>query len=325
MNTPTTPNLYPLLLDSLKMDTQDPALRSLLVDVLDTYGFPEFVDDDDEPQLYDWVLVTRKGVELGFIDRAYYDAKPYYAWHSEGAFLSQVYFYCGFDDVAPYTGELPYGITWQDDRGTVLTKAQASTGVLRQSDVSDVWEYDDIMLTINYNADSQLAERIVYHLTPKPIAPPADITPPPFAALANYLYEDIDNDAFRQLFGDYLSQDMLDEAYQTDEIDLMDSYGIRMFTASGTGALLLHSITFYANRELDSVGWQGHLPFGLNFNTSPNALFSSVNATAEPRQLDIDVNDGYALWDFEHYSLHVLFSTFTNQVLRVTVSSPVFG
>lgn len=104
-STPTT-SLYPLLLDYLGFDGDNKTITDLLENTLETYGKPDF-DDRDDRDVYDWVLVQRKGVELGFVDRAYFEGKPYYAWYSEGVLLTQVYYYCGFDDVASYVGKLP--------------------------------------------------------------------------------------------------------------------------------------------------------------------------------------------------------------------------
>lgn len=323
MNNPTpTTSLYPLLLDYLGFDSEDPAVIDLLENTLETYGKPDF-DDDDDRDVYDWVLVQRKGVELGFVDRAYHEGKPYYAWYSEGALLAQVYFYCGFDDVAPYLGDLPHNITWQDNRTTVLTKMQTTGADFhRQSSLTDVWEFDDYLLTMNYNEETQLVERIVFHLKNPPLSVPKDITPPNFIALAKHLYQPITNPDFINLWQGYLDNNALEEASEYDEIDLSESFGVRLHIASQTGKPLLQGITFYANREMDSVGWQGLLPFEIHFDDSPNILFDKVNH--KPREKQIDVNDGYALWDFDAFSMHILFSTFTNKILRVRISSPTF-
>lgn len=322
MTTPTNPiSLYPLLLDYLGRDSEDRTVIELLENTLATYGKPDF-DDEDERDVYDWVLVRRKGVEIGFVDRAYHEGKPYYAWYSEGAILAQVYFYCGFDDVAPYVGELPNKITWQDDRTTVLAKMQTSIGFRRQSSLSDVWEFDDYLLTMNYNEETQLVERIVFHLKNPPLPTPKDIAPPDFITLAKHLYQPITNPDFINLWQGHLDDDALTEANEDDEIDLTESYGLKLHIANQTGEPLLQGISFYANREMDSVGWQGLLPFDIRFDDSPKVLLNKINQT--PREIDVDVNDGYAVWDFDDFSMHVLFSTFKNEILRVQISSPIF-
>lgn len=295
MNNPTpTTSLYPLLLDYLGFDSENKTIIDLLENTLETYDKPDF-DNEDDQDVYDWVLVQRKGVELGFVDRAYHKGKPYYAWYSDGALLTQVYFYCGFDDVAPYVGKLPNKITWRDDRVTVLKKMQVFSNVLRQSSITDVWEFDDYLLTINYNKNTQLVERIVFHLTAPPLPLPKNIKSPPFIALVQHLCKSITDDNFISLWQNLLDNEMINSAYETDKVDLSDSFGIIIHTSSQTGQPLLQSITFLANRELDSVGWQGQLPFGLEFSDSPDIAFKKIaNAEIQPRIDEVDVNDGYA-------------------------------
>ena len=111
----TNRNLYPYLTEFLCLDSQTSAIKSLLSNTLNTAHFPDF--DDEEQDVYDWVLIKRKGVELGFIDKNYYKGAPYYAWFQDGAILGQIYYYSELvdSDVKAYEGYLPRNITWQDD------------------------------------------------------------------------------------------------------------------------------------------------------------------------------------------------------------------
>ncbi|QIW16165.1 hypothetical protein A4G20_07390 [Pasteurellaceae bacterium RH1A] len=309
-------DLYPLLFKHLGTSTDSPSFKSLLRDSLGSQDFPSFEpeDEDDNPDVYAWVLVADKGLELGFTDKAYFDGKPDCAWFSDGAILSQLYFYCHFDDIEAYEGALPYDITWQDDRAAVLKKMQAATGQLRQSEHSDVWEFDGYLITVNYNQASQLAERVVIHLLP----PPLKQTLPSWEVLAQYLDKPIKSD-FMALWQGHFTQEMLEEAieYDYNQIDLLKTYGVTLAVMSLDDELFLQGVTLYANREMDSIGWQGALPLGLDFNDSPRVLEEKI--AQEPRIFDSEVNDGYAVWDFEDFSLRVLFSNFTNKLLRVSL------
>jgi len=318
-------NLYPYLTEFLSLDSQTPAIKSLLSETLNTAHFPDF--DDEEQDVYDWVLIKRKGVELGFIDKNYYKGAPYYAWFQDGAILGQIYYYSELvdSDVKAYEGYLPRNITWEDDRDTVLLKMEDFSDICKQSYTTDVWHFDEFSLTMNYNEETDIVERIVFHLRLPPLPQP-NITPPNFADIAKFLSEDISDSKFLDLWRGYITNEELEQAFETDEINLLDTYGVKIHTSSQTGSLLLHNITFYSNRESDSVGWQGQLPFMLNFEDSPIELFQKINSVfkIEPREYDEEVNDGYVIWDFEYFSLKVVYSTFKNEIQTVSVMIPTF-
>lgn len=318
-------NLYPYLTEYLFLDSQTSAIKQLLSDTLNTAHFPDF--DDEEQDVYDWVLIKRKGVELGFIDKNYYKGAPYYAWFQDGAILGQIYYYSELVDseVKAYEGYLPRNITWQDDRDTVLLKMEDFSDICKQSYTTDVWYFEEFLITINYNDETDIVERIVFYLRLPPLPQP-NITPPNFADIAKFLSEDISDSKFLDLWRGYITNEELEQAFETDEINLLDTYGVKIHTSSQTGSLLLHNVTFYSNRESDSVGWQGQLPFMLNFEDSPIELFQKINSVfkIEPREYDEEVNDGYVIWDFEYFSLKVVYSTFKNEIQTVSVMIPTF-
>ena len=292
-----------------------------LFDELETMHRPVFNKNDDEQDVYEWILVKRKGIELGFVDKNYYLGLPDYTWYQDGCLLAQVYFYHSFEGVANCVYPLPFNIDWKDNREQVIDKMQAFSDSHKAS-FTDTWEIDNILLTINYDEKSNLVNRAVCQLNLPPLIPPEAIIPPDFIILAKYLVENIDTPSFINLWQGYLEDSMISSAYESDQIDLTSSYGIKLNTSSQTGELLLHSIRFYANREEDSVGWQGKLPFGIEFSDSPNQLFEKINYA--PREKKDDIVDGYAVWDFDNYTLHVLYSNFTNKIQCVTVMSPSF-
>lgn len=293
----------------------------VLFEDLQTMHRPSFDSHDDEQDVYEWVLVKRKGIELGFIDKNYYLGMPNYTWYHQDSLLAQIYFYKGVEGVADCVYAPPFDIDWNDSRERVIHKMQVYSDNYKAS-FTDTWNIDGILITINYDSESGLVNRVVCQLVLPPLIPPEGIIPPDFIVLAKYLVENIDTSDFINLWQGYLEKNMIFDAYDNDQIDFTSSYGLKLNTSSQSGALLLYSIRFYANREEDSVGWQGKLPFGIEFSDSPNQLFEKI--VYEPRDRHDSIVDGYAVWDFESYSLHVLYSNFTNQIQCVTVMIPSF-
>src|SRR3972149_4368906 len=100
----------------------DTAVESAFVE-LRTQRRPE-LDPEDRDSMRDWVLIRRKGVELGFVDEVFYQAGEARRRRRKGVplILSQVYFYTARDDIANFSGDLPLGLKWSDNRDQVRRK-----------------------------------------------------------------------------------------------------------------------------------------------------------------------------------------------------------
>ena len=83
---------------------------------------------------------------------------------------------------------------------------------------------------------------------------------------------------------------------------------------------MLGSIKFFRDRELDAYGWKGDLPCGIRFDDSQTILFDKV-AQAPAVSMDRDLQ-GFAVWHFPEFTLHVLYSNVHNYLLRVTLLKP---
>src|ERR1700704_7071781 len=90
----------------------DPVVESAFV-ALRTLRRPA-LDPRDRDAFYDWVLVRRQGVELGFVDKVFYEAGPKTNRRRKGIplVLCQIYFYTKREDISDYQGTLPQGLKW---------------------------------------------------------------------------------------------------------------------------------------------------------------------------------------------------------------------
>jgi hypothetical protein len=128
-----------------------------IFDALGTYQRPE--PPRDGRSFHDWVLIRRRGVEPGFADSEYQAAADRYRWGHGELLLTQGYFYAGFEDVQPFTGELPFGLLFADSRHAARAKLAAYEAT-RHSYRSDTWDVEGYRLSVTYADDGTSIDRI---------------------------------------------------------------------------------------------------------------------------------------------------------------------
>ncbi len=297
----------------------DSAEVAQLFATLNTVKQPYLDEDDIERDLYtDWVLVKRKGVELGFSNQAWQQGKPRLAWRSDNLVLSQIYFYTQNDNTQAYTGKLPYELLSTDTRAQVRDKLKAFEAT-RKSYITDCWDVDEnLYLTVRYNNYGAIAS-VFLRLKIQALKPTehtltlADLSSSFNKRVSRQTVKDI------ALFNKLtlpLTDEQWDEWYDTRELTLTDEYGIELYLDNSKSATL-SAIKFFAPRERESVGWSGDMPLGLTFDDSPEVLLAKVKK--QPNQRSDETLTGFCLWHFETFSLHVVYSNVDNRLLRVTV------
>ena len=299
----------------------DPSVGTLF-ERLNTLNRPA-LPDDDRYVYYDWVLVRRKGVELGFVDSAYHLAQPRGLWRTGKLLLVQFYFYSGFDNVARYEGELPFGLTWADRRDNVRAKLMKFNETLHQSSDSDAWDVPGYRLTVNYSTGkNQTVDRLFCQQMPRPLVSNEKVSWPDLQSVCQLFGADVNEPAFAALWKTQWNEARRQEAREDEEIDFCESFGATLKFANSTTATLFRSITLHRNRDMDSVGWSGQLPQQLSFEDSPQVLFKKISQ--KPVQHDDSSSSfvGHAVWHFKEYTLHVLYSRIDNRLLRIQMMAP---
>jgi len=294
--------------DSLKMIFSD----------LNTLNRPA-LPNDDLYVYYDWVLVRRKGIELGFVDSEFHRARPRGTWRTGKLLLMQVYFYSGFDNVVRYKEELPFGITWADRRHDVLAKLSAHEDTLHQSD-SDTWDVPGYRLTVNYSKKTGFAERVFCRVMPVPFTPPKNIVYPSLQALSQAFGVSTNDPQLNILWENRLNKEKLQEVSEDGEVNFRESFGATLFFSESDASPIFRAITLHRNRDQDAVGWFGDLPFSLTFEDSPYTLFQKVRQA--PVQQSNSGNTGHAVWHFSDYTLHILYSRIDNRLIRIKLIAP---
>ncbi|WP_155274236.1 hypothetical protein [Pseudomonas chlororaphis] len=291
---------------------------TLLFDALNTLRRPQRADLVDS-KFYDWVLVRRLGVELGFVDEEYQSATSSFRWGYGKHILAQAYFYCGTNDILPFRGHLPVSLTFSDSRDETRAKL-SSFETTRHSFISDAWDIENYRLTAIYKVNGTGIERIICRMLPNPIPRDVQMAYPDVERIPSTFGCTLQDLDFKTLWSDCFTDGDYSAAKEDGEIDLNKTFGVTLGFFNSVGGALFRSITFHRNRDQESAGWGGMLPQGLEFEDSPEVLFSKIpNA---PVQKADSALTGYAVWHLRQYTLHVLYSNIDNRLLRVKMIAP---
>jgi hypothetical protein len=288
-----------------------------MFDTLRTYQRP--TPSEDRRSFYDWVLIRRQGVELGFADSEYHTGVDRFRWGNGELLLTQAYFYAGFDDVQGFTGELPFGLTFADDRDTARAKL-AVYEATRHSYRSDAWDVDGYRLTVTYVGGGTSIDRIACRVLASPIPPTVGVDYPEIGALTEAFGHTTHAREFGALWSSALADDDYRDARDDGEMDLTRNYGATLHFAESSSGPVFRAITLHRNRDMESVGWSGALPQGLAFEDSPEVLFKKISAPPV-QHADLTLT-GHAVWHLPHYTMHVLYSNVDNRLLRIKMIAP---
>lgn len=289
---------------------------------LDTYRRPEISRSNDHVY-YDWVLVPRRGLELGFVDSEYQRGGPRASWGRGELQLAQAYFYTGFDDVQRYTGALPFQLEWTDSRQRAQDKLSSYEST-RHSYRSDTWDVPGYRLTVTYKEQYASIDRIACRVLPSPLRGVAGGGVPRVSAIFDAFGETIRARPFAELWNPRLSNADVETAEEDSELDLTDRFGATLGFAPSEQGPVFRSITLHRARDMDSIGWPGALPHGLSFEDDPVTLFQKIahQTTQLPVQHVDSALTGHAVWHFDDHTLHVLYSHVDNRLLRVKLIAP---
>ena len=290
------------------------------------------LDEDDEDQHYDWVLVRRKGDELGFVDAAYFRGEIKPLWRSEGLILNQLTFYSDTrGSVKAYEGKLPHGLSMHDTRATVREKL-ISCESTRRSYLTDRWDIENYRLIVAYKPNDAGVDSVHIKL---PIWPyPQHAREQPTVAADEWLslFGEPQNSETLQLNLTPLNiVERIEEDEDEREVSFTDACGITLYFEEARRiklpalrltdrTLVFSAVKFFRARDQEARQYSGALPLGLDFNDSPETLLKKLGR--KPDKHDDGSTTGRALWHFQQFSLQVLYSTLENHLFRIMLMAP---
>lgn len=321
------------LIESLGLRASSREAESILSS-LGTVTQPS-LEDDGETQHYDWVLVRRKGIELGFVDRMYFEAQPEHKWgDDENLILNQLTFYAegARDEVKGWTDELPYGLTFSDTRITSRQKLSAHAPTLR-SGTRDRWDIDDRRLIVTYFPDDRGIENVHIKLGIKPWSESGREQPQLNVQQWVNLFGLHASDArFVNAVSPLDIQERIEDEEDDREVGFLRECGVELYFESrkrlrlpptentSSSGLVFAAVKFFRARDREARQWSGELPLNLSFDDSIDVVIDALKTP--PVACDEGATTGYALWHCPDFSLHVLYSSIENHLLRITMMAP---
>lgn len=311
--------------------TDSPSLEEVF-HTLETFRRPR-IDGGDDGKWFDWLLVRHKGVELGFVDKAYFEARPEHEWGAGASVIFQVYLYAsdfnGNREILAYEGQLPCGLQLTDARAQA--RERLNIYGVRESQQTDCWDTEKYRLHIRYAPSENSIESVILSLPLHPFPEGGRI---PCAVSCqdwiNLFGSDIDSRVMdeavapldiRQRMLDFDDGRKADFTFESGfEMCFEDRLNSNENKSRNKQGLVLVAVKFFRARDGEARQWAGELPCGLSFNDSPLRVLEKVQAP--PAIKEEGRLTGFFLWHFNTHSLRILYSTFDNQILRVTLMAP---
>jgi hypothetical protein len=299
----------------------DPEMVSLMQEKLGTLNRPQ--PDYENEDYYDWVMVRRKGVELGFGDTDYHEGADDALWGKGELRLYQAYFYTAFNDVSIFQGELPLGLDFKDSRDAARKKMSRYEST-RHSFITDTWDTERFRLNIRYTENHRSIERMACYQEFAPIIRKFSLDFPSLQQIVDALGADVRDPLFTGLWrredNEEIQELVLSEGMRSAFLNR--SYGVRLNFAGDQDEKQFYAITLLGHRQIESVNWEGELPFGLDFEDSPETLFQKMKKKPDERSEDMEDNTDYAVWHFPKCTLFVGYSHRDNRILRIKLYAP---
>ena len=320
------------LLSLLGKRTTDPAVESALV-YYRVRNRPEVKIDEEDADgpvvdTQSWVKNSRAGIEFGFDDEAAWRGLDETQFGRGPMILTEIYLYGSHERVRPYEEALPFGLTITDDRATVRVR-MARYEATRHSYIRDTWDMPGFRMTVSYTEDQMAIAFLLCALRELPL-PPLNylLAPvPSIETLIELLGLSLDNPTVEQALDPLGLQDRTDQIEETGEADFRNPYGLSVQFAAPDKKrkrwrqdTLLSSMTFYQEREQGARRWPGEMPYGVTFDDSPEMVADKVGRAPDVQE-DEDFS-GYAVWNESSLTLHILYSTIDNRVMRSSVFAP---
>jgi hypothetical protein len=285
----------------------------------------------DEQAWFDWLINGRRGIEFGFQDQADLLAQDPQLRGKGPLLLTQICFYCQHPGIEPYDGPLPFRISVPDGKAQVRSKLLAS-GASGRSYIRDVWDLQGFRIIVAYTPDGGQVASVLCLLPIRPW-PASDDEPealPSVDQLIGVLGQAAESLVFRRTFVPLRLGTFGFDATRAGHWTLRHAYGfdlsfieplvIDVIPETHAVVPVLGSIRLHRDRDMDAYGWKGELPYGIRFDDSQTVLFEKLGHRPAVMQ-DRDLQ-GYAVWHFPNFTLHVLYSNLHNRLLRVTLMQP---
>ena len=238
-----------------------------------------------------------------------------------------------WNNVKFFAGALPLGLDFKDSRDETRKKMARYESTRHSCIFSDTWDTEHYRVNVvytqddNFTVDDRSIRRMSCYQKTAPLAKRATMVFPAWQQINDAFGADAQNPLFTSLWPEDLNQNIQDllAEYEGDTGLYWSNYGMELnfMDLRGKHAEISRpfvGITLLRNRAENSNhrGWDGELPFSLNFEDSPETLFTKIKEkpSTEPFMWGFDEDD-YAKWNFPDYSMTVWFSSIENRLDKI--------
>ena len=296
---------------------------------LETLRRPQ-IEEEDSYQYYDWVLVKKKGIELGFVDGPYFRGEILSSQREENFILNQVTFYNKREEINPFEGVMPFGILFSDSRDSVRRKIKLPVSDFR-SYLTDCWDFDGKRLVVAYEDHDRHVGSVHIKEVVKPFDDSRRIDLLNYVNWLKYFGLTAEDEKLKAATAPLDLLGKIKEDGDRREVSFINESGVSFYFDSPRGVnknksaknkkeLVFSAIKFYRDRDQDARQYNGPLPFGVKFNDSPDIFFEKIKHS--PLRKTEHALTGSALWHFDTFSMSILYSTVENFIFRVMVMAP---
>jgi hypothetical protein len=265
--------------------------------------------------------LSSHGLCLSFQDRAYLENRSPRSWGKSDLQLCGVTVTSGVEgQFRPYAGDIPHGISFADTRDQVRARMARYADTLHAYR-RDCWWLGERYISVTYQpGDITVPEQSgIFDLTIGLFYPPsAELVPlaryPDCDELIALFGASMHSVEFKRAFASFDLETWPQES-EDGHLDRRRAFGFELHfdrdrpAADGTPSFV--GITMTRDRLGPSREWKGTLPFGLDFNDSPEVLTTKIAAVASERD-DSMVVWGSAKWMLPRMQMRVNYDTVRN-------------
>ncbi len=233
--------------------------------------------------------------------------------------------------IRPFSGTLPFGLEWHDDRVSVRKKMNSFEARLRVHK-RDCWWFDDYRMTVSYQPGdiNEPQTTGVFEVLFSSYLPPTEkrhqhLHHPSIRTLQSLFGKSVRDREFAAAFADLNYEDIVRWSKEDTAVDLQLQYGFQVYfdqdKPAEDGTPSFGGITFYRDRYGPSAEWLGELPYDIQYNDTPEQVLKKVPAVADLYE-DTTALWGVIKWYLPQYLLWVNFDNLVNYVETVSILAP---
>jgi len=288
---------------------------------------PYLDENDIEEGRYSlWLPIKKLGLELGFKSQAVFEQCNEEKVTQTPLLLTSCIFYAHNEGMKIYPYALPYHLSFEDSPIIVQEKMKNEKATHKEY-IRDVWVFDTHKLIVGYNEKRTAIVDIVYMLV-SPYVNPQDTAIFDTEKAVALFGEKPESEAMKKLLNFFDINDFMTEQNEVTDRYLIREYGLSVaFTdAEDINSLsqkgkVFAQISLFDKCYLDfSHGYNGKLPFGLEFSDSPYEFVNKVPGTPMEISEHESRMEGYILWTFSSYCIEIVYSLLTNSIARIHIS-----